>query len=179
MTLHQDLTEEQISEEVDWCIKNGFKGVKLHPDFQKFNIDDESAQRFYRIIGDRLPILFHTGDDRYDYSKPWRLAAMAKKYSNVNFIGAHFGGYRCWDDAEVYKGLDNVYFDTCSSLPFITPERAKSLIDLLGEEKFFFATDFPMWDVKGELDRFFSIQLSDCAREKILAENIKNLLKIR
>ena len=33
MTLHQDLTEEQVAEEVDWCIKNGFKGVKLHPDF--------------------------------------------------------------------------------------------------------------------------------------------------
>ena len=38
MTLHEDLTEEQVYEEVEWCVKNGFKGVKLHPDFQKFYI---------------------------------------------------------------------------------------------------------------------------------------------
>ncbi|MBE7061878.1 MAG: hypothetical protein E7382_05015, partial [Clostridiales bacterium] len=72
MTLHQDLTEDEVKEEVEWCIKNGFKGVKLHPDFQKFYIDGDNAQKFYQIIGDRLPILFHTGDDRYDYSKPER-----------------------------------------------------------------------------------------------------------
>ena len=70
MTLHQDLTEEQIEEEVSWCVKNGFKGIKMHPDFQKFDIDGENAKKIYRIVGDRLPILFHTGDDRYDFSKP-------------------------------------------------------------------------------------------------------------
>ena len=179
MTLHQDLTEEQIEEEVSWCIDNGFKGVKLHPDFQKFYIDGEDAEKFYRVIGDRLPILFHTGDDRYEYSKPKRLVRMAKKYPNVNFIGAHFGGYRCWDDAYLYKGLDNVYFDTCSSLPFITPQKAKELIDLLGVEKFFFGTDFPMWDAVGELERFNKIPLTEKEREMIFSKNLKKLLKIK
>lgn len=178
MTLHQDLTEQEIVDEVDWCINNGFKGVKLHPDFQKFYIDGEDAQKFYKIIGDRLPILFHVGDDRYDYSEPSRLVAMAKKYPEVNFISAHFGGYRCWDVVDIYKGLDNVYFDTCSSLAFISKERAKQIITLLGEDKFFFATDFPMWDATGELERFNKIDLTDKQREKILSLNIKKLLKI-
>ena len=178
MTLHQDLTEEQIAEEVEWCIQNGFKGVKLHPDFQKFYIDGEDAEKFYRVIGDRLPILFHTGDDRYEYSKPKRLVEMAKKYPNVNFIGAHFGGYRCWADAYLYKGLDNVYFDTCSSLPFISPQKARELIDLLGVEKFFFGTDFPMWDAVGELERFNKIALTEKEREIIFSSNLKKLLKI-
>lgn len=178
MTLHQDLSEEEIEKEVDWCIKSGFKGVKLHPDFQKFYIDGADAEKFYRVIGDRLPILFHTGDDRYEYSKPKRLAKMARKYPNVKFIGAHFGGYRCWKDVGFYVGLDNVYFDTCSSLPFITPESARDIIDLLGVEKFFFATDFPMWDAKEELERFYAIPLSDSERNMILSENIKKLLKI-
>lgn len=178
MTLHQDLSEEEVFEEVEWCIKNGFKGVKLHPDFQKFYIDEENVEKFYRAVGDKLPILFHIGDDRYDFSQPERLVRMAKKYPNVNFIGAHFGGYRCWDDAKCYLGLDNVYFDTCSSLPFITPEKARELIDLLGYEKFFFATDFPMWDAVGEIERFNKIPLTDEERECIFAKNIKKLLKI-
>lgn len=178
MTLHQDLTEEEVNNEVQWCVKNGFKGVKLHPDFQKFNIDGENVQKFYRAVGDKLPILFHTGDNRYDFSSPLRLAKTAKQYKNVNFIAAHFGGYRRWHESDCYVGLDNVYFDTCSSLPFITPERAKQLIDRLGYEKFFFATDFPMWDAVGELQRFNKIKLSDKEREYIFAKNLKNLIKI-
>ena len=178
MTLHQDLTEEEMINEVKRCKQAGFKGVKLHPDFQKFFIDEEKADNIYRAVGKDFPILFHTGDDRYEYSKPHRLVAVAKRHPEVTFIGAHFGGYRCWDDAYMYKGLENVYFDTCSSLMFISKEKAKELIDLLGADRFFFGTDFPMWDAKGELERFMKIDLTNEEREMILSKNIKKLLKI-
>ena len=178
ITLHQDLTEAEVVSEVNWAIENGFRGIKLHPDFQKFHIDDQVAEKFYRAASGRLPILFHVGDDRYDFSKPERLVRMARKYPELTFIAAHFGGYRCWDDAPLYKGLKNVYFDTCSSLPFISAQRARELIDMLGADRFFFATDFPMWDAEGELERFFSIPMTDSEREMILSGNIKRLLKI-
>lgn len=178
ITLHQDLTEEEVKTEIDWAKENGFKGIKLHPDFQKFNIDDENAEKFYKLASNRLPILLHMGDDRYEYSKPYKLVKMAKKYPDTTFIAAHFGGYRCWDDAVLYKGLNNVYFDTCSSLPFITPQKAKEIIDMLGVDKFFFATDFPMWDAKNELERFNKIPLTDIEREMIFSANIKKLLKL-
>ena len=178
ITLHQDLSEEEIFAEVEWAVENNMHGIKLHPDFQKFNIDDEVAEKFYRAAEGRLPILFHIGDDRYDYSKPERLVKMAKKYPGVNFIAAHFGGYRCWGDAALYKGLKNVYFDTCSSLPFISAEEAKKIIDMHGADKFFFATDFPMWDATAELERFNKIPLTDEEREMIFSKNIKRLLKL-
>lgn len=178
MTLHQDLTFEEMKMEVERCKKAGFKGVKLHPDFQKFYIDEEKAENIYKAVGSDFPILFHTGDDRYEFSKPHRLVNMAKKYPEVTFIGAHFGGYRCWDDVYLYKGLNNVYFDTCSSLTFIDEKKAKEIIDMLGVERFFFGTDFPMWDAKGELERFMKIDLTDLEREMILSKNIKKLLKI-
>lgn len=178
IALHQDLTIEEINSEVDFAIANGFKGIKLHPDFQKFNIDDENAQKLFKTVGDRLPFLIHMGDDRYDYSKPYRLINMAKKYPNVRFISAHFGGYQCWNEVSEYKGLNNVYYDTSSSLPFISESRAKEIIDMLGVDKFFFGTDFPMWDAKSELERFNKIPLSDTERKMILSENIKKFLNI-
>jgi len=178
MTLHPDLTEQEVEHEVCWAIENGFKGIKLHPDFQKFNIDDENVEKFYKSASGKLPILFHIGDDRYDYSKPEKLIRVAKKFPETTFIAAHFGGYRCWDDAVLYQGLKNVYFDTCSSLPFISPNKAKEIIDLLGADKFFFATDFPMWDAVGELERFNKIPLTDDEREMIFSKNIKRLLKL-
>jgi predicted TIM-barrel fold metal-dependent hydrolase len=179
ITLHQDLTEEEITSEIDLAIENGMRGIKLHPDFQKFNIDDEGVEKFYRAARGKLPILLHMGDDRYDYSAPRRLVNMARKYPDQIFIAAHFGGYRCWDEASIYKGLDNIYFDTCSSLMFITPKRARELIDLFGVDRFFFATDFPMWDAVGELERFNKIPMTDTEREMILAGNIKRLLNLK
>ena len=178
ITLHPDLTEEEVKSEIDWALENGFKGIKLHPDFQKFDIDGENAQKFYKYASGKLPILFHVGDDRFEYSKPSKLVKMAKKYPIATFIAAHFGGYRCWDDAVLYKGLNNVYFDTCSSLAFISPKKAKEIIDMLGVEKFFFATDFPMWDSKSELERFNKIPLTEVEREMIFNKNVKKLLNL-
>lgn len=176
ITLHQDLTEKEVVSEIEWAIENGFRGIKLHPDFQRFNIDDECAEKFYRAASGRLPILFHVGDDRYDFSNPKKLVKMAKKYPALTFIAAHFGGYRCWDSASLYRGLCNVYFDTCSSLPFISAETAKEIIDMLGADRFFFATDFPMWDSKSEIERFNKIPLTDNEREMIFSGNIKRVL---
>ncbi len=181
MTLHQYLTEDEMKAEINWAVENGFKGVKLHPDFQRFFIDGEDAEKFYRAVkslGLVFPILLHTGDDRYEYSKPIRLSNIAEKYPDVYFIGAHFGGYRCWDDYIVYKDLKNVYFDTSSSLPFITNKKAKEIIDALGYERFFFGDDFPMWRAKEELERFNKIELSKTEKEAILAGNIKKLLNL-
>lgn len=182
MTLHQDLEEKEMCEEISWCLQNGFKGIKLHPDFQRFDIDGETAEKIYRAVNSfetKLPILFHTGDDRYDFSRPFRLANVAKKFPKINFIAAHFGGYRRWDEVDVYKGLDNVYFDTCSSLPFIESDFALSLIKKFGAERFFFGDDFPMWDAKAELQRFDRLKLNDKEKEMILAGNIKNFLGLK
>ena len=104
---------------------------------------------------------------------------MAKKYPDQIFIAAHFGGYRSWADADLYRGLQNVYFDTCSSLMFISVERAKEIIDMHGADKFFFATDFPMWDAVGELERFNELPLTESEREMILSGNVKRVLRIR
>lgn len=178
MTLHQDLSEEEIESEVNWAKENGFKGIKLHPDFQKFNIDDENVEKLYKFAGKGFPILLHMGDDRYDFSNPERLIKIAKKYPDTDFIAAHFGGYRCWDKVDGYKDMQNVYFDTCSSLAFISIAKATELIKTFGADRFFFATDFPMWDAKAEIERFNKLPLTEKEREMIFSKNIKRLLNL-
>lgn len=88
MTLHEDLSEEEINSEVKRCVAAGIKGIKLHPDFQKFYIDGENAEKMYIATEGLLPILFHTGDDRFDFSAPSRLAAIAKKHKKC-VLSAH------------------------------------------------------------------------------------------
>ena len=174
MTLHNEMEDAAIEEAVDLALSRGMKGVKLHPDFQKFNIDD--AENLYRVTAGRLPMLLHMGDKRYDFSSPARLARMAEKYPEQIFIGAHFGGYSAWDKVECLKDLPNVYFDTSSSLWFLDPARAADLIHRFGPERYFFGTDFPMWRANEELDRFLALDLTEEERENILYNNAAKLL---
>ncbi|NCA66773.1 MAG: hypothetical protein EOM87_01770 [Clostridia bacterium] len=178
MTLHPDMQEKEVRLELQRCMAAGLKGIKLHPDFQKFYIDEEKAHNIYRCAEGVLPILFHVGDDRYDYSHPYRLTNIALAYPQLRCIAAHMGGYTMWELAECYKGLDNVYFDTCSSLFALTPEKAVSIINMLGVDRFFFACDYPMWDHEEELERFLKLNLSEEQREKILSANIQKFLNI-
>lgn len=179
-TLHTEMGEEELFLEVERMIGIGLKGVKMHPDFQKFVADGEAAEKMYRATRSRLPVLFHAGDYRYDYSSPFRIANVAKKYPEQIVIAAHFGGYSEWDKVvEAYKGLDNVYFDTCSSLPFLPIEKARKLIDIFGAERFLFGTDYPMWAPLEELERFFALPLTERERELILGKNAEDLLGIK
>ena len=76
MTLHNEMTEEAIEEEVALALSRGMKGVKLHPDFQKFNIDD--AENIYRVTKGRLPVSFTWGTSVTTFLRPNGFAAWRK-----------------------------------------------------------------------------------------------------
>ena len=177
-TLHPDMTPLSIEKEIKRIVSKGFKGIKLHPDFQRFDIDDPRADVIYTIAEGNLPILFHTGDDRFDYSSPERMARTAKKFPKLVCIAAHFGGYTRWSEIDVYDGIDNIFFDTSSSLFKLPALMAKDILKHLGYERFMFGSDFPMWGHKTELERLLSLELGDSINEDILYNNAKRILKI-
>ena len=172
--MHPDY--QNVGEELDRAMELGLKGVKFHPDFQKFDIDDPRAIPMYKAIAARgLPVLFHTGDDRYDFSSPFRVDALLRQVPDLIVIGAHFGGYRRWDDVITLPRRENVYFDTSSSLMFIDREQALRLMDHFGIDRFMFGSDFPMWRPKKELERFLALGLSDAENEQILHGTFESL----
>lgn len=181
--LHPDQTDEELDKSIDFVLSNNLIGIKLHPDFQRFNIDDKKAYRIYERCDGKLPILFHTGDSRYDFSAPKRLARVAKDFPNLKCIAAHFGGYSRWKDTDCYIGLDNVYYDTSSALFKLSPEEARGLIDKLGVDKFMFGVDFPMWEHSKEIERLENLELSAEDMKKIYFENaiklygLQNIIK--
>jgi len=177
-TLHPD--SEDIEADVNEIIELGLKGVKLHPDIQKFKLDDYRMLKIYELCEGRLPLLIHTGDNRYDYSNPNRLLPVLKKYKNLTVIGAHFGGWSMWEDAcKVYAGIENFYVDCSSSLYAITPQAAKEVIRTYGAQHVLFATDYPMWDPSEELERFMAIGLTEEENEMIFSKNVRKIFDIK
>ena len=177
-TLHPESYD--IVGDIEHLVSLGLKGVKLHPDIQRFKLDDYRCLKIYEECEKRgLKMLLHTGDKRYDYSNPNRLLPLLKTYTDLIFIGAHFGGYSIWDEAaEKLSGFDNFYVDCSSSFGFITKEKAKELIKKYTADKILFGTDYPMWDIKAELDYFFSLGLDEQEIKSILSLNAIKLFGV-
>ncbi len=174
-TLHPLM--EDIKQEVDRIISMGLKGVKLHPEFQNFNIDDENMLPVYSALEGRLPILMHTGDSMKTSSSPERMAKILDMFPNLVVIAAHFGGYDMWEESIKHLvGRKNVYFDSSSSLFKIDYDIALKIIKDHGTDKILFGTDYPMWSHAKELERFEKLGLSDEECEMILHKNAEKLL---
>lgn len=176
-TIHPDY--EDFENELKRVKDMGLKGVKVHCDFQHFQIDTEKMDPIYEtLISLNLPILIHAGDERYDYDGPKRIRKVLDKFPKLTLIGAHFGGYTEWDDAMKYLVGQNVYFDTSSTLWKLPLEKANAMIKAHGAEHFFFGSDFPMWDHEFEFARFNKLDLTSKERDLILYKNAQKFLEI-
>ena len=174
-TLHPD--SEDIGADVDEIISLGLLGVKLHPDIQRFKIDDYRCLRIYELCEKAgLPILMHTGDNRYDFSNPNRLLPILKIYTSLTVIGGHLGGYSVWDEAsKALSGLPNFYVDTSSSISVLGVDEAKKVIERYGVDHVLFGTDYPMFDQKTEIEYLLKMGFTDEEYEKIFSQNAKSI----
>ena len=99
-----------------------------------------------------------------------------KEKIKIGYIGLGRRGIHVLENQ--FSRMKDVEVAMISDLSDTRLEKAREIIDMLGAEKFFFATDFPMWDAEGELERFNSIPLTEREREMILGENIKRVLNL-
>lgn len=175
-TMHPDA--EDVGGELDRIKAAGLVGVKLHPDFQHFCLDDEKAVAMFRAMAERhMPCIVHTGDQRYPYSEPARMARVLDQVPGLKAICAHLGGWSVWTDAwHVLAGREGVWVDTSSSLYAISPEEAVEVIRRYGADRVFFGTDYPMWNPEEELERFLRLPLTKEEQEKILHLNFEKFL---
>ncbi len=177
-TLHPD--SNAIEADIEEIISLGLKGVKMHPDFQKFCIDDKKCYKIYEICQrNNLPVLLHTGDNRYDYSNPERMKKVLDDFPNLTVIGAHFGGWSCWKEAaETLSNYKNFYVDCSSSFDWLSADESRDIVRMYGADRVLFATDFPMWSHEKEYSKFMEMKLNDEENERILYKNAVNLFGI-
>ena len=176
-SLHAQM--ENACEEVSWIAESGLKGIKMHPDFQKFDIDDIRLYPAYdrmRSLG--LPVLFHMGDTRYDYSHPLRLRRLMDQFPGLQVIAAHFGGYSMYETAYEYLKDTDCLLDISSSLMFMEEKTALQYIRRYGAERLVFGSDYPLWNPEQELERFLNLGLEPEEMEQIAWKTACRILKI-
>ena len=173
---------EEIDKKMKFLKDSGFKGVKIHPDYQNTFIDDEGYIKILESAKEYdMIVVTHAGvDDGYigqPVKCPPELAEkVIKKVNHGKFVLGHYGGHKQWE--EVYERLAglNVYFDTAFTLHEIDESLFKKILYKHGEDRVLFATDCPWRDIKTDKETLLSYNLGKDALDGIFYKNALGLL---
>lgn len=180
-SVHPDAPD--VMDELERIRALGLKGVKLHPEYQGFYVDDPKMMPIYRKIAALgLITVFHAGLD-IGYMPPPRtypaaFASILPAFDGAAVVAAHMGGYMQW--AEVIDHLCGlpIYLDTSYSFGRIIKPQAQKIIDLHGSDRILFGTDLPWNEADTESRLIDSLDLSQADRDKIFFKNAAALLNI-
>ena len=175
-TVHAGMTD--MNEEVARLLDMGMKGIKLHPDCQRFPIDDPRLYPMYEAVRGHIPVMLHMGDPRYDHSHPARLRRVLELFPGLDVIAAHFGGYSMYETArELLQDTDCV-MDISSSLMFMDEGVAEGYINTYGAERLAYGTDYPLWNPAIEVNRFLRLNLTADQFEQIAHKTAERILNL-
>ena len=175
--IHPDA--ENLPELVEEVCAAGFSGFKIHPDMQKFALDGPKAMEMFAALEGKLPVMIHTGDNRFEFSRPRQMKKVLEAFPKLICVCAHLGGWSEWAEAaETLSVYENAYVDTSSSLYALDRGEATRIIRCYSRDRVLFGTDFPMWNPSEELERFLALGLSGDEQEKILCKNAEDLLRL-
>ena len=162
----------------------GFRGIKIHPDYQGAFIDDERYVRMLSLAkAADLITVTHAGVDAAYVNEeikcaPTRILRLLDKIGGYEkLVLAHLGGNQIYRD--VYDSLagEDLYFDTGYILGDIKKERFTEVLSKHGEDKILFGSDSPWRDVAEDVKIVRDFGLGN-AEEKIFYLNAKRLLGI-
>jgi predicted TIM-barrel fold metal-dependent hydrolase len=174
---------ESWRRELDYISKLGLKGIKLHPDYQNFFINDKKifpVIEYAAALG--LIVLFHSGVDLgipgYIHCCPKAAGELADALSGAKLIFAHTGGYECWGEVEEYMAGKNIYFDLSFTLGKLENELLMRIIRAHGADKCLFGSDSPWGSQEHDVKAIKLIGLSDGELDAIMYKNAEKLLGI-
>jgi predicted TIM-barrel fold metal-dependent hydrolase len=172
---------KDIEGDVQRIVEAGLKGVKMHPLYQEFYVDDPEVFPLYEALeAAGLPMLCHTGLDisfgEDDHASPARFEVVMERFPKLTIVMAHFGGWKRLDlFIERLCGRD-VYIDTSYTLGFVSPKQVETILEKHGPDRILFGSDSPWGYLAGQIGFVQDMPLSEQDKEKIFWGNAERLL---
>ena len=158
-------------EELERIKELGLKGIKLHPDYQGFNVDDIKLKPIYKKIGElSLITVFHAGND-YGYAPPYGATPekmeRALDWFTSPVVAAHQCGVGCGEGVIKHLVGTHIYFDTSYAYGTQPKFFFEKILEKHGADKLLFGTDAPWHNAEMELRLLNSLNIPPEDREKI------------
>lgn len=174
---------DDYKRDIDFLCALGFRGIKLHPEYQSFTVNDPKMLPIYDYaLSKGLILLFHAGFDPAFpppfHSDPKMFAEISKEMRGGVIVAAHLGGAQQTDDVERYLCGTDVYIDTSMGFEYYSKEQFLRIVQAHGADKILFGSDSPWSNAKNELEVLRSLDLPDDQKELILHGNAERILGI-
>ena len=175
---------EDIEGKMKFIKECGFKGVKIHPDYQGEFITHEGYVKILECARDLdLIVVTHAGVDCGFLGQPVKCTPtlakeLIKKVPHSKLVLAHLGANEMTSEVLSLLCGEDVYFDTAYILRFTDEKTFKEVVKKHGSDRILFATDSPWSDIKNDVSILKSYNLDKEDEEKILYKNAKKLLNI-
>ena len=159
----------------------GLAGVKLHPYYQDFDVDDEAMFPLYRAI-DQLGLLLvlHTGFDfafpRDRKADPVRIRRVVERLPTLKLITSHMAAWDDWEEVEKHIIGKPITMDISLSLDLLGRERARAMILAHPVDRVLFGTDSPWASQLETLQSLRALDLGEDRMQAVLWKNGRKLL---
>jgi uncharacterized protein len=136
---------------------SGIRGIKLHPYYQRFEIDEERMAPIYgeaERLG--LVVLMHAGFDigfpRDRIADPARIARVASRFPGLKIVAAHLGGWCDWDEVERRLIGRPIRLDLATCAAYMPPQQLTRFLQRHPADCLVFGSDSPWEDQAESLD---------------------------
>ena len=159
----------------------GFKGVKLHAEYQDFTLDDPRVKPVWETCSALgLFVFLHAGGERVFtppfHTTPSSVAALLARYPGLTVVAAHLGGFQMWDESEKVLIGKELYLDLSHTFFWMSEEQIVRMTRNHGADKILFGTDAPWQTPAKVLDAFRALPFTEAEQRLILWDNAARLL---
>ena len=170
--------------DIDFVVSLGLKGLKFHPEYQNFVLNDDKMLKIYDYaLNKGLILLFHAGfDPAFEppfRSNPKMFADVVDKLGGGKIVAAHLGGGKQWDDVITELCGKNIYLDTSMGFKYYSKEQFLKVVELHGADKLLFGSDSTRSRADEEIAALKNMPLEKSQIEKILHLNAEKLLGLK
>ena len=172
----------QALDEIAEIHREGFKGIKLHPYYQDFFLDEKRLLPIFARVADLgLILVMHTGFDigfpRELRADPAKIASLMRQLPNLKFIATHLGSWQQWQEVHEELVGTSVYFDIAFSLEYLPKEMARKIILSHAPDRVLFGSDSPWAAQHNTIELLQSLELGQEREQQILGGNAEKLLQ--
>ncbi|WP_028580821.1 amidohydrolase family protein [Desulfogranum japonicum] len=175
--------DPHVLEHVQEIHTKGFKGIKLHPYYQDFFMDDPFLADFYQLVSELgLLLVIHCGYDiaypRIRRSDPMKILDVVEQWPNLRLITTHLGGWDEWKDVRDLLTGKPIYMELSFALDFLDQIRLRDILLNHPKEYLLFGSDSPWADQATTLKMLGKLGLPDDLFQAITYENSARLLEL-